>query len=68
MLGSVLTPLHAKRQDLLKKSIAALLHSGTASLSGIARGVRSPTALRHRIKSTDRLLGNAGIGQVRHTL
>ncbi len=68
VLGPVFNCLHAKRQTLLKKSVCALIRGGVASLSAIARSMQGSMALRYRVKSVDRLLGNPGIRQMREAL
>src|SRR3990172_6186503 len=50
--------LHAKRAAALRRAVAALVAGGVLSLSALALRLNGPTALKHRIKSVDRLLGN----------
>jgi len=61
VLGSCLTELHAKRASALLRTTTALLHGNVTSLSAIALRLSGDTALKHRIKSVDRLLGNSGL-------
>ncbi len=61
VLAPCLAVLHAKRTAAVLRATAALLHGGIASLSAIAGKLGGDTALKHRIKSVDRLLGNTGI-------
>ena len=68
VLASCLVNLHAKRASALSRTTAALLHGGVASLSAIAGKLRADTALKHRIKSVDRLLGNTGIHLMRSAI
>lgn len=68
ILGSCLTTLHAKRAAALLRITTALLQGGIASLTAIALHLDSPTPLKHRIKSVDRLLGNRELHRARGTL
>jgi len=68
ILGPCLTKLHAKRSKALLRSTAALLCAGQANLSSIALYLCSNIAYKHRIKSVDRLLGNAALYQERAAL
>ena len=60
--------LHAKRAATCQRAVVAVVLGAALSLSAIALGVRSATGYRHRIKSVDRLLGNAGLHAVRAEL
>ena len=42
-----------------------MLHGGMASLSAIALALGGETALKHRLKSVDRLLGNVALHHAR---
>jgi hypothetical protein len=68
VLGPCLEGLHAKRAAACQRAVIAVLLGAALSLSAIALGVRSGTAYRHRIKSVDRLLGNAALQAVRGEL
>ena len=65
VLAPCLESLHAKRAAVVLRATAALLQGGIASLSVIALRLGGDITLKHRIKSVDRLLGNAGIHQAR---
>ncbi len=65
ILAPCLESLHAKRALVVLRASAALLQGGFASLSTIALRLVGEITLEHRIKSVDRLLGNAGIHQAR---
>ncbi len=60
ILRPCLTEIHAKRAAVLTRATAALLRGGITSLSAIALHLCQGIALRHRLKSVDRLLGNRG--------
>jgi len=72
ILAQVLRPclktLHAKRANALLRATAAKLHGGVTSLSAIALGLGGGIALKHRIKSVDRLLGNSALHGARAEL
>lgn len=68
VLSECLNKLHAKRSHSLMMSTTGLLKGAYASLSGIARRMPGATALRYRIKSMDRLLGNLAITHSRYEL
>ena len=61
MLHSCLSRLHAKLAEAVKATVCGALSGGRLSLSQLARSVASPTAMRHRIKRVDRLLGNESL-------
>ena len=61
VLGPCLKTMHAKRAAALQRATAALLHGGITSLSAIALSLGGGIALKHRLKSVDRLLGNTGL-------
>lgn len=64
--------LHLKRAQALRAAVLSLVLGGALSLSGIARRLQGPIAIRHRIKRIDRLLGNDAVwasrGAVYHVL
>ena len=68
VLGPCLHGLHAKRAAACQRVVVAVVLGAALSLSAIALGVRSATGYRHRIKSVDRLLGNAALHAVRDSL
>ena len=61
MLSRYLTGLHARLAESLKVAVGSALNGGHLSLSQLARSVESATAMRHRIKRIDRLLGNTSL-------
>lgn len=65
VLGPCLTKMHAKRAAALLRATTALLHGGVTSLSAIALCLDGGTALKHRLKSVDRLLGNPALHRAR---
>ena len=65
VLGPCLHGLHAKRAAACQRAVVAVVLGAALSLSAIALGVRSATGYRHRVKSVDRLLGNAALHAVR---
>ena len=68
IVGPCLVGLHAKRAQALMRAVSAELSGGALSLSALALAMQAPIALRHRVKSMDRLLGNAGVQAVRSAL
>jgi hypothetical protein len=60
--------LHAKRAAACQLVVVAVVLGAALSLSAIALGIRAATRYRHRIKSVDRLLGNAALHAVRAEL
>lgn len=68
VLDPCLTSLHAKRAATVRRATKALLGGGITSLSAIALSLGGDTALKHRIKSVDRLLGNSGLHLARGEL
>ena len=68
VVGPCLHELHAKRAAACQRAVLAVVLGAALSLSAIALGVRSATAYRHRVKSVDRLLGNAAFHAMRHAL
>lgn len=62
LLGKCLREqLHAKQANALGDVVGAALSGARLSLSQLARGVDPSTAVRHRIKKVDRLLGNRAV-------
>jgi hypothetical protein len=68
ILGPCLAGLHAKRAQALMRAVSAELSGGALSLSALALAMHASSALRHRVKSMDRLLGNAGLQAARAEL
>ena len=65
ILNPCLTKIHAKRAAALTRATAALLRGGITSLSAIALHLSRGIALKHRLKSVDRLLGNCALQRER---
>ena len=65
VVGPCLTKMHAKRAAALLRATTALLHGGITRLSAIALCLDGGTALKHRLKSVDRLLGNPALHRAR---
>lgn len=62
LLGECLREqLHVKQAKALEDVVGAALSGAHLSLSRLARGVAPSTAVRHRIKKVDRLLGNTAL-------
>lgn len=61
MLCGCLSSLHAKLAEAVKAALCGALRGGRLSLSQLARSVESATAMRHRVKRIDRLLGNQSL-------
>lgn len=68
VLEPCLSQLHAKRAMACQRAVVAVVLGSALSLSAIALGIRAPVCYRHRVKSVDRLLGNAGLHAVRAEL
>jgi len=68
VLGGCFGWMHKKRAEALQRATVALLFAGAATLSAIALRMSGPRRLKHRIKSVDRLLGNAGLQREREAL
>jgi len=64
-LGACLSCLHAKQAEAVKVAVCSALEGGRLSLSQLARSTTSATAMRHRIKRIDRLLGNKALHAAR---
>lgn len=60
--------MHAKRACALPRATAGLLHGGITSLSTIALSLGGGIALKHQLKSVNRLLGNTGLHLARGEL
>lgn len=65
MLQDCLSGLHAIFAEALKTAVGAALRGGRLSLSQLARAMVSATAVRHRVKRMDHLLGNAALQKAR---
>jgi len=65
MLCDCLSSLHATLGKAVKVAVCGMLSGGRLSLSQLARSVASATAMRHRIKRIDRLLGNDSLHHAR---
>ncbi len=61
VLARCLEGVHAKRAAACHRAVLAVVRGALLSLSGVALKVRAATAYRHRVKSIDRLLGNAAL-------
>lgn len=61
LLVGCLSCLHGKRAESVRVAVWSALDGGLLSLSQLARSISSESAMRHRIKRIDRLLGNAAI-------
>ena len=68
LLEKCLADLHAKQRDSIQLAVNAALSGGDLSLSGLSQCMPCRTALRHRIKRMDRLLGNLKIQRARPRL
>lgn len=68
MLGGCLTSLHAKLAEVVTAAVGSAVAGGRLSLSELARAMASATAMRHRVKRVDRLLGNAALHGARATI
>ena len=64
VVGPCLHGLHAKRAAACQRAVVAVVLGAALSLSAIALGIRAATRYRHRVKSVDRLLGNAALHAV----
>ncbi|UCD69249.1 MAG: IS4 family transposase, partial [Betaproteobacteria bacterium] len=58
----------ARQGTALLRATSALVQGALASLSGIALSLSGTTGLKHRIKSVDRLLGNATLEGARRDI
>lgn len=67
-LGSCLSSLHAKLAVTVKAAVCGVLQGGKLSLSRLARSLESATAMRHRIKRIDRLLGSFSLYRARQEI
>lgn len=68
VVGPCLHGLHAKRAAACQRVVVAVVLGAALSLSAMALGMRAATRYRHRVKSVDRLLGNAALHAVRAEL
>ena len=68
VLDSCLAGLHAKRAAACQRVVVAVVVGAALSLSAIAARLGAQSAYRHRIKSVDRLLGNAALHAARERL
>lgn len=65
MLCGCLSSLHARLAESVKAAVFGAMRGGRLSLSQLARSVESATAMRHRVKRMDRLLGNKSLHSAR---
>ena len=65
MLRGCLSSLHATLAEAVMVAVCGALRGGKLSLSQLARSVESATAMRHRVKRIDRLLGSASLHRAR---
>lgn len=65
MLGSYLSSLHFKLAEAVDAVVRGALNGGRLTLSLLARSLDSATAMRHRVKRVDRLLGNSALHDAR---
>lgn len=68
VVGPCLKCLHQRRQASLLRAVSGLLSAHAGSLSAIALHLGGCAALKHRIKSVDRLLGNSAFHHARDQL
>lgn len=68
MLNDCLSSLHAVLAKAIKAAVCAALKGSRLSLSHLARSVESQTAVRHRVKRIDRLLGNSALHAARQEI
>ena len=68
MLGNCLSRLHAKLAQAVKAAVSSALRGAHLSLSQLARALEPSTAMRHRIKRIDRLLGNDALHGARQDI
>jgi hypothetical protein len=61
MLKDCLCSLHEKQAEAIRAGVVGALEGGHLSLSRLAQQIPGETALRHRVKRMDRLLGNEAI-------
>jgi hypothetical protein len=64
LLSSECPSIHARRRACLAATVEAA-SKGSLSLMGMSRALSNSTAIRHRIKRCDRLLGNSKLEQER---
>jgi hypothetical protein len=68
VLESVQDLMHVSRWRALHDVVGAAVGGAALSLTGLALQTARPTALRHRVKCVDRLLGNVHLGVERQAL
>lgn len=68
VLNGVQGLMHASRWRALHDIASAAVGGASLSLTGLALRTARPTALRHRVKCVDRLLGNAHLGIERQAI
>lgn len=68
ILGECLTSLHAALAKAVMATVCSAVAGGRLSLSQLARSMDSRTAMRHRVKRIDRLLGNEALHGARATI
>ncbi len=68
VVGPCLSGLHAKRAAACQRAVIAVVLGAALTLSAIGLVMRSAAGYRHRVKSVDRLLGNAALHAVRGEL
>lgn len=68
ILSGCLQCLHAKQAEGVKVAVCGALGGERLSLSQLARSVESATAMRHRVKRIDRLLGNEALYAARASI
>jgi hypothetical protein len=68
VVGPCLSGLHAKRAAACQRAVIAVVLGAALTLSAIGLVMRSAAGYRHRVKSVDRLLGNAALHAVRAEL
>lgn len=65
LLDVCLSSLHSALAGAVKAAVDGAVSGGRLSLSQLARAVDSETAMRHRVKRMDRLLGNETLHRAR---
>jgi len=65
LLRRSIPSIHLKRLDSLVAMVASALSGGRLTLSALGRGLPGASAVRHRIKRVDRLLGNSHLQRER---
>jgi hypothetical protein len=67
LLSTECPSIHAKRRTCLAVTVQAGT-KGSVSLMGMNQALSNTTAIRHRIKRCDRLLGNSKLEAERHVI